>query len=77
MIVVPRYTGGRQYVEFSLKSMMWYVSFIALGIAVLRNANDVWVGVMLLITLGTLDDVCNLPIEPTLLTKRSNQNLIL
>jgi hypothetical protein len=34
--------------------MMWYVSFIAVGLAALRNANEVWVGVLLLLTLSTL-----------------------
>lgn len=40
--------------RISIKSMMWYLAFIAVGLAALRNANDVWVGVMLLLTLSAL-----------------------
>lgn len=40
--------------RISIKSMMWYVSFIALGLAALRNANEVWAGVMVMLTIGVL-----------------------
>lgn len=40
--------------RISIKSMMWYVGFIAIGLAALRNANDVWAAVLLTLTLGVL-----------------------
>lgn len=40
--------------RISIKLMMWYVSFIAVGLAALRNANEAWAGVMIMLTLGTL-----------------------
>lgn len=40
--------------QVSIKSVMLYVSFIAFGLAALRNANEVWAGVMLLLTFGAL-----------------------
>lgn len=54
----------------SIKSMMWYLAFIAVGLAALRNANDVWVGVMLLLTLSAL---CIALLE--VLHRRGNERL--
>lgn len=40
--------------RISIKSMMLYVSFIAVGLAALRNANDAWSGVILLLVILSL-----------------------
>lgn len=40
--------------QISIKSLMLYVSFFAVGLAALRNANDVWAGMILLLMLATL-----------------------
>lgn len=40
--------------RISLKSLMWYVSFIAVGLAALRNANDDWAGLVVLLTICTI-----------------------
>lgn len=40
--------------RISLKSLMLCVSLIAFGLAALRNANEIWAGVILMVTLGTL-----------------------
>jgi hypothetical protein len=40
--------------RFSLAGALWFVAFVALGFAAVRNASDLWVGATFLATLGLL-----------------------
>ena len=40
--------------RFSIKTMMVYMSFIAVGLAALRNANELWAGTIVVLTVGML-----------------------
>ncbi len=40
--------------RFSLASSLWFVAFIALGFAAVREASDFWLGATFVVTLGLL-----------------------